>query len=150
MEENKARLMEKIQPDLLVPPHVLGTLARLVLGEWQPAPSQREQLIAHLTACSYCRTTLIVLLSAEQKYQKSNGSPDEAEVNELLAQFETIHREIEVSGYEQMGTYAEAIATQGKEEADQHFPVLAQHIKRCPACSSFLEDLLAFLNETAE
>src|SRR5436305_9512840 len=111
MEEKKATIMDKVRPDLLVPPHIVGNLIHLVLGEWQPDPAQQEQLIAHLTECSYCRTSLIVLLSAEQEYEKLNSSPESSARN-LLARFVTIHHEIEAKDYEQMGAYAEAIVAE--------------------------------------
>lgn len=149
MKERKATVMDKVRPDLLVPPHIVGELIHLVRGEWQPDPSQQEQLVAHLTGCRYCRTALIVLLSAEQEYERSNSYP-EAPVRNLLARFVTIHHEIEVLGYEQMGAYAEAIVAEGKEKADKRFPILAKHIRRCPGCKSTLEETVAFLNEHEE
>jgi hypothetical protein len=149
MKERKATVMDKVRPDLLVPPHIVGELIHLVRGEWQPDPSQQEQLVAHLTECRYCRTALIVLLSAEQEYERSNSYP-EAPVRNLLARFVTIHHEIEVLEYEQMGAYAEAIVAEGKEKADKRFPILAEHIRRCPGCKSTLEETVAFLNEHEE
>jgi hypothetical protein len=146
MKEKKATVMDKVRPDLLVSPHIVGKLIHLVLGEWQPDPSQQEQLITHLTECPYCGTALIVLLSAEQEYEKLNSYPDVSARN-LLARFVTIHHEIEAQEYERMGAYAEAIVAEGREEADKRFPILAEHLKRCQSCKSTLEETLAFLNE---
>ncbi len=146
MEEKKATVMDKVRPDLLVPPHIVGKLIHLVVGKWQPDPAQQEQLVVHLTECPYCRTALIVLLSADQEYERLNISP-EAPVHNLLTQFVTIHHEIEAQDYEHMGAYAEAIIAEGREEADKRFPVLAEHVRRCSSCKSTLEDTLAFLNE---
>jgi hypothetical protein len=146
MEENKATVKDKVRPDLLVPPHIVDKLFHLVLGEWQPDSSQQEQLIVHLTECPYCRTALIVLLSADQEYERLSSSP-EAPVHNLLTQFVTIHHEIEAQDYEQMGAYAEAIIAKGREEADKRFPVLAEHVRSCLSCASTLEETLAFLNE---
>jgi hypothetical protein len=146
MKEKKANVMDKVRPDLLVSPHIVGELIRLVVCEWQPDPSQQEQLIAHLTECPYCRTALIVLLSAEQEYEKLNSSPESSARN-LLARFVTIHHEIEAQEYEQMGAYAEAIVAGGRKKADKRFPILAEHVRRCPGCKSTLEETLAFLNE---
>lgn len=146
MKEKKATVMDKVRPDLLVSPHIVGKLIHLVRGEWQPDPSQQEQLIIHLTECLYCRTALIVLLSAEQEYEKLNSYP-EVSARNLLARFATIHHEIEAQEYERMGAYAEAIVAEGREGADKRFPVLAEHLGRCPSCKSTLEETLAFLNE---
>ena len=149
MKEKKATVMDKVRPDLLVLPHIVGMLIHLVIGEWQPDPAQQEQLIAHLTECPYCRTALIVLLSAEQEYEKLNDYP-EVSARNLLARFVTIHREIEAQEYERMGAYAEAIVAKGREKAEKRFPILAEHIRRCSSCKSTLEETLAFLNEPYE
>jgi hypothetical protein len=149
MKEKKATVMDKVRPDLLVPPHIVGELIHLVRGEWQPDLSHQEQLVAHLTECPYCRTALIVLLSAEQEYERSSGHP-EVPARNLLMRFVTIHHEIEAQEYEQMGAYAEAIVAEGKEKADKRFPILAEHIRRCPGCKSTLEETVAFLNEHEE
>src|SRR5947207_15765916 len=146
MKGKKALTIDRVHPDLLVPPHIVGKLTQLVVGDWQPDPAQQEQLIAHLTECPYCRTALIVLLSAEQEYEKLNDYP-EVSARNLLAQFVTIHHEIEAQEYEQMGAYAEAIVDGGRKKADKRFPILAEHIRRCPSCKSTLEETLAFLNE---
>ena len=94
-------------------PHIVSELIYLIRGEWQPDPSQQEQLVAHLTECPYCRTALIVLLSAEQEYERSSGYP-EAPARNLLMRFVTIHHEIEAQEYEQMGAYAESIVAKGE------------------------------------
>ena len=149
MKEKKVTLMDKVPPDLLIPPHIVDKLIHLVVGEWRPDPSQQEQLIAHITECRYCRTALIVLLSAEEEYERLNSFPEAAARN-LLTQFVTIHHEIEAQEYERMGAYAETIVAEGREEADKRFPILAEHIRRCPSCKSTLEETLAFLKELEE
>ena len=149
MKGKKATVMDKVCPDLLVPPHIVGKLIDLIVGEWQPDPSQQEQLVAHLTECHFCRTALIVLLSAGQEYERSSGYP-EAPARNLLMRFVMIHHEIEAQEYERMGAYAEAIVAEGKEKADKRFTILAEHIRRCPGCKSTLEETVAFLNESEE
>jgi hypothetical protein len=149
MEDKKVTIMDKVRPDLLVPPHIVGKLFHLVAGEWQPDPSQQEQIVVHLTECSYCRTSLIVLLSAEQEYERLDSYP-EAPARNLLTQFVSIHHEIEAKDYEHMGAYAEALISEGREKADKRFHVLAEHIRKCSSCKSTLEETLAFLNELEE
>ena len=149
MKGKKATVMDKVCPDLLVPPHIVGKLIDLIVGEWQPDPSQQEQLVAHLTECHFCRTALIVLLSARQEYERSSGYP-EGPARNLLMRFVMIHHEIEAQEYERMGAYAEAIVAEGKEKADKRFTILAEHIRRCPGCKSTLEETVAFLNESEE
>jgi hypothetical protein len=149
MEDKKATIIDKISPDLLVSPHILSELFHLVMGEWKPDTSQQEQLVVHLRECYYCRTSLIVLLSANQEYEMAN-SYTETSARNLLTQFLTIHHEIEVQDYEHIGAYAEAIMTEGREEADKRFLVLAEHIRKCSSCKSTLEETLAFLNESEE
>ena len=142
MKDKKTAIMVKAHPDLLLPPHVVDKLFQLVAGEWQPTPTQQEQLAAHFMECPYCRTALIVLLSAELEEEGPESS-----VRSLLTRFVAIHHEIEAQEYEQMGAYAEAIVAKGQEEADKSFPLLAEHIKRCPGCTATLEEILAFLHD---
>jgi len=149
MEEKRAGVVEKVHPDLLVPPHVVDKLIELLTGEWQPDSSQQEQLVAHLADCSYCRIVLIASLSAEQEDERAKNSPD-SPLRDLLTRFIAIHHEIEAREYEHMGAYAETIVAEGSEEAGKRFPILAEHIKRCPGCKSTLEATLAFLNESEE
>jgi len=146
MKEKKVDVMDNVHPDLLVPPHIVDKLFHLVGGEWQPDPAQQEQLIAHFTECPYCRTALILLLTAEQEYESLNSYP-ETQARDLLTQFVTIHHEIDVQEYEQIGAYAEAIIAVGREEADKRFAVLAEHIRRCSNCKATLEETVAFLNK---
>ena len=145
MKDKKAAIMVKAHPDLLVPPHVVDKLFQLVAGEWQPDPTEQEQLAAHFMECLYCRTALIVLLSAELEEEGPESS-----ARSLLMRFVAIHHEIEAQEYEQMGAYAEAIVAKGREEADKSFSLLADHIKRCPGCKSTLEAILAFLHDPEE
>ncbi|HLZ62872.1 MAG TPA: hypothetical protein VKR06_38480 [Ktedonosporobacter sp.] len=147
MEEKNAPVKDKIDPDLLVPPHMVGELIRLVTGEWRPDDAQQEQLIAHLIECQDCRIMLISLLSAEQEQLVD---PSEGSLQDILAQFVAIHHKIAGLGYEQMGAYAEAIVDQGQDEADKRFPLLVEHLRTCPTCKVFLEDILLFLRETDE
>ena len=144
--EGKKGLLSKVHPDLLVPPHIVGKLIHLVVGDLQPDPFQQEELVAHLIACPYCRTALIVLLSAQEEYERLGNAP-ETPARNLLQRFVTIHHEIEAQEYEHMGAYAETIATEGKEVADRRFPILAEHVRRCSSCKSTLEETLAFLKE---
>ena len=149
MKGKKALAIDRIHPDLLVPPHIVGKLTQLVVGDWQPDSSQQEELIAHLTECPYCRTALIVLLSADQEHERLNKAT-ETPAHDLLRRFVTLHHEIEALDYERMGAYAETIVAKGQEEADKRFPILAEHISRCPGCKSTLEETLAFLKEVEQ
>jgi hypothetical protein len=147
MEDKKTIMLDKACPDLLVPPHIVDTLFHLVMGEWHYDPAQQELLVAHLTECSYCRMSLIVMLATEQKEERMNSYPEEP-LHNLLTQFVTIHHEIVAKDYEQMGAYAEAIIAEGRDEADKRFLVLAEHIRKCPSCKSTLDETLDFLNNT--
>jgi hypothetical protein len=146
MEDKKTTIKDNVHPDLLIPPHIVGKLFHLVMGEWQPDSSQQEQLVVHISECHYCRTSLLVLLAVEQENERLNSYLETSAYN-LLRQFVTIHHEIEIQDYEQLGAYAEAIIAKGKDEADKRFPVLAGHIRKCSSCKSTLEETLTFLDE---
>lgn len=146
MEINRATI-NKVHPDLLKSPHILSELFQVVIGKLQPDSSQQEQMVNHLKYCEYCRTSLIILLSAEQKHEETNDRV-EIPVHALLTQFVAIHHEIAIHDYEHMGGYAETVKTEGRTVAAKRFPVLAGHIKRCTSCQSWLEETLEFLDES--
>lgn len=156
VEEEKAEMTEKIaaivgevHPNLLEPPHVLGTLIEFMVGERQPDFFQQEQqeLVAHVVVCEYCRTAIIVMLTAAKEYEQSSEHPDTS-VYDLLDRFVGMHHKIQSWEHEQMGAYAEALVAQGEEEANRRFPALAKHISACPDCQAALEDTVAFLHES--
>ena len=89
------------------------------------------------------------MLATEQKEERMNSYPEES-LHTLLTQFVTIHHEIVAQDYEQMGAYAEAILAEGREEADKRFLVLAEHIRKCPGCTSTLDETLDFLNDSID
>ena len=41
MKDKKAAIMDKVHPDLLVPPHIVDKLFQLVAGEWRPDPTEQ-------------------------------------------------------------------------------------------------------------
>lgn len=149
MKKDSVTVKERIHSDLFMPPHVADKLVALIAGEWKPDASQIETLTTHLTECSYCRTTLIVLRPVVQEYEKPSGKADTF-IDGLFAQFVNIHHEIESQGYEQMGAYAEMIIAKREKEADKQFPGLAEHIKSCLSCRTILKELLDFLEESGK
>ncbi len=146
MENNRATI-NKVHPDLFMSPHIMNELFQVVIGNLQPDSSQQEHMVNHLRYCEYCRTSLIILLSAEQKHENMKDG-DEIATHDLLTQFVAIHHEIAIHDYEHMGAYAEAIKAVGITEAAKRFPVLAGHIKRCTSCQIWLEETLEFLDES--
>ena len=149
MEDKHATIKDDVIPDLLVSPHIVNELFHIVMGKWQLDSTQQEHMVEHLSGCEYCRKALLVLLSADQEYEMSNNYT-ETPAHNLFTQFETIHHEIAVHDYENMGAYAEAIKAEGSKEADKRFPVLAEHIRKCASCRSWLKETLAFLNQSEE
>src|SRR5574340_1595182 len=123
MENKKATIKDKVHPDLLVSPHIMHELFQVIMGELRPDTSQQEQIVEHLRDCEFCRTSLILLLSAAHEYDRSNRIA-EPSIDNLLTQFVTIHHEIAVHDYEHMGAYAETITAVGRKEAARRFPVL--------------------------
>jgi hypothetical protein len=146
MREKKSSTKYKVPPALLESPHIADQLLQLLLGEWQPDPSQEEQLTTHFIACSQCRTALILLLSTEQKYERLSNCAEDA-THDLLMRLVSIHHKLEARNAELLGAYGEAIVSHGREEADQRFPILAEYIRKNPEYQSRLEETLAFLHE---
>jgi hypothetical protein len=48
---------------------------------------------------------------------------------------------------EELAHYAETMVAHGREEVEKSFPRLAKHLSECSACTSVVEDMLAFLSE---
>jgi hypothetical protein len=145
MEEEKAQIITKVGPDLLVSPHVLAELIELFAGDRQQAVLQQEQLLAHLTACHYCRTAIMVLLSYAQEYDRRNNNPEEP-ARDLLKRFADISCAIEAREareFERLAAYAEAIVAEGRAKAAQRFPAVAAHLNICPDCRSAIEATVA-------
>ncbi len=149
MEDKHATIQDEVIPDLLVSPHIVNELFNIVIGECELDSTQQEQIVEHLSGCEYCRKALLALLSTDQEYELSKNNA-ETPAHNLLKRFETIHHEIAVHDYEQMGAYAEAIKAEGRKKADKRFPVIAEHIRKCASCRSWLNETLAFLNESEE
>lgn len=144
MKEDKATVMTEVGPDLFVPPHVLPVLMELFAGKTQQALSRQEELLAHLTACHYCRTAVVVLLGVVHEYDRRNNDPQEpAQV--LLMRFVNISNAIESHEYERLGEFAETIVAEGRDKANQRFPDVVAHLSICPECRSALEATVAFI-----
>lgn len=138
-----------IGPDLCTPPHVLPLLMDLFFGQMQQAYIPKEQLLAHLTVCHYCRTTLDTLLSIVRDYDQKIDASDGVS-QELLERFIQIGHEIEVSEahqYERLGAYAETSVALGQRKAELRFPDVATHLKSCPDCRSTIASTVAFIIE---
>jgi hypothetical protein len=147
MNKDVSRVLSEVGPDLLSPPHILTILLELLEGDSVQIVAQQEQVVAHLLACDYCRTAVVIALNVAQEYDHRNND-SENPTHDLLVRFASINREIEActeSEYERMGAYAETIIAKGRKKANKQFHTLSEHIKRCRSCRSALEDTLAFL-----
>lgn len=155
MKEDNAMAVpaiDPIGPDLLVSPHVLSLLMELFAGDRRQALTQHKQLVAHLEACHYCRTAVIVLLSYAQEYDHRNNNTEEP-THDLLARFAKISCVIEAreaQEFECLGVYAESIVNEGREKAAQYFPDVAFHLNICPDCRSAIEATVALITGTEE
>ncbi len=146
MNEDKVNVITMVGPDLLVSPHVLPLLMELFAGDTQKALSQQEQLIAHITACHYCRTAVMVLLGYAQEYDRRYNPEEPA--RDLLARFAGISRAVEAresQEFERLGVYAETIVAEGREKAAQRFPDVAAHLNICSDCCSAIESTVALI-----
>lgn len=146
MSGRKGTILEQVYPDLLEKPHIVTKLIDMITDDWQPDATQHEHMVAHLLACSECRTAIILLLSAFHKYERKSHNPEKP-AQGLLQKFVALHHEIEAQNHEQMGAYAEMIVDKGRRKADKHFPLFARHVKICSACQATLKETIAFIKE---
>jgi hypothetical protein len=152
MKEHHASLKSEVGPDLFEPPHVLPALMELLANKDHQFLSQREQLLAHLATCYYCRTAVIFLLSEVLEYDYRNNNNQEP-AQRLLLHFADIDRAInahEAHQYERMGAYAESIVYEGEDQANLRFPDIAAHLKVCSDCRSALEATIVSVTESEE
>jgi anti-sigma factor ChrR (cupin superfamily) len=139
-------------PDLLSSPHALAALMELFAGDKEQALAQQEQVMTHLTMCHYCRTAVMVLLTVAQEYDRRHNEPEEP-TRELLNRFAETSRAIEARQareFERLAAYAEAILSEGQEQAARRYPDVAAHLNICSDCQSALEATVAFLTEQHE
>lgn len=81
-------------PDLSLPPHILPQLFELLAGGSLPDANAQDTMTMHLYACSWCRVTLLYLLSvAEEADQQSGADPTPAHA--LLEQWVELHHTLE-------------------------------------------------------
>jgi hypothetical protein len=135
MPGRKTQVLPETDPERLdMPPHVLPQLIDMMTGDWQPGPPDLELLLTHLVACLHCQIALATLIALELE---SNLSSEAAEaLRKLLTRLTTIIHETQAQ--HALGAYIELFEAQGEDEANNKFPVLAHHLKRCKACQSTL------------
>ena len=135
-------------PDILhEPPHVMAELFRFIQGEWHPSPAEKEQLSVHIVDCLHCQILLEMFVAAEVDYNRSHGLSEEP-VRELFDRVkEMIHKMQQEP--ENIGAYIEALDLYGKKVANTMYPVMANHLKKCKACRSAVDETKTLLHEAA-
>lgn len=103
-------------PDLSLPPHVLPQLFELLAGGWMPDAREQQELEAHLLTCSWCRVTLLYLLSVAEEADRQTGA-DAAPAHALLEQWADLHRRLEARAAEAIPT--EDVAAEPREEEER-------------------------------
>ena len=81
-------------PDLSLPPHMLPQLFELLAGGSLPDPDEQDALTLHLFACTYCRVTLLYLLSVAEEADRENGE-DTVPAHALLERWVDLHHRLE-------------------------------------------------------
>jgi hypothetical protein len=85
------------EPDLSLPPHMLPQLFELLSGGWMPDEAQQQAMEAHLYICSWCRVTLLYLLSVAEEADRQTGE-DGAAAHALLERWVALHHRLEERG----------------------------------------------------
>lgn len=136
-------------PEILhEPPHVMAELFQLVQGEWHPSPAEKKRLLAHIVECLHCQILLEMFVAAELEYNRSHGL-DEVPVRALFDRLkELIHKTQQEP--ENIGAYIEALDLYGKKEANKMYPVMANHLKKCKACKSAVDETRTLLHEVVQ
>jgi hypothetical protein len=123
--------------------HYAHRLIDMVMDEWQPTSSQYEQLVTHLKECIHCQVALGMFVIVERNYDRSTGSPV-VPAERLLSQItEIIH---ETTARDEIGAYIEMLEAKGEKKANKKFPRFVEHLKRCKACLSDVEEIRDLLH----
>ena len=125
------------------PPHILPQLVEIVEGDWQPASTEQEQLLAHLVECEYCQVTLGVLVEARLA-EGSPGDSSEDQARQLLTRLGGITQKKQAH-YEQIAAYIETLEARGEKAANKKYPDLAEHLKQCKECQNLVKSTLALI-----
>ena len=118
-------------------------LAYLTAGTWQPTTGELEQLVDHIVACKDCRKNLETFIIASIDADQPENCPG-AILPGFFAKIRHIIREIDMQN--DISAYIETLEMQDLEEAEHQFPLLAEHLKKCKACQSLLEETLTLLH----
>src|SRR5437764_2824989 len=101
----------------------VSALAYITAGIWLPTALELEQIVEHVVACKCCQKTLEAFIAASRDdNQKENGAG--IIVPSLLSKIAQLMREMDMQ--DDMSAYIEILEVQGREEADQQFPILAE------------------------
>lgn len=127
------------------PPHILPQLMEVVEGDWQPTPTEQEQLLAHLVECEYCQVTLRVLVEARLA-EGSPGSSSEDPARKLLARLGKFAQKKQAH-YEQIAAYIETLEVRGEKAANKQYPELAEHLKQCKECQFLVKSTRVLIDQ---
>ena len=127
------------------PPHILPQLVEIVEGDWQPASTEQEQLLAHMVECEYCQVTLRVLVEARLA-EGSPGSSSKDPARKLLARLGEFAQKKQAH-YEQIAAYIETLEARGEKAANKKYPELAEHLKQCKECQNLVKSTLALIDQ---
>jgi hypothetical protein len=127
------------------PPHILSQLMEIVTGDWQPPPTEQEQLLEHIIECEYCQISLSWLVDSVLTEENTNDSSDNL-VRGLLARQRESMRKQHVH-YEQIAAYIETLEAQGEEGASKNYPMLVEHLQHCTDCRHLIESTRALFDE---
>jgi hypothetical protein len=124
--------------------HTPGILLALVTGAWKPTPLERQHLLEHLLTCVPCRVMLgaSVILYAEKESAKEQA---QEVVDAFRASLQEALHGIDFQN--KLSAYIDMLEAQGEEQADEHFPDLVAHLKRCQVCRDVVEDTVCLLQE---
>lgn len=129
--------------DLLKPPHVLSQFMDAIMGKQQLSSDQQEQRRKHLAECIHCQAFLGSYLVNRLEETETPDGPG-APVQELLTQLRRIMHETLAAD---VSAYADKLVKNGKEEANNQFPLFAEHLQSCQDCQLAVQDLQAWLRQ---
>jgi hypothetical protein len=124
--------------------HILPEFAKIATGKWKPTYLDQERMLKHLSNCLYCQNSIGAFVNTILDGTSESSSKDPT--RKVLMRLKDALHKIRVQE-EYIAAYAEILETYGVEEANNRFPVLAEHLKHCEDCKSEVEDMRGVLRQ---
>lgn len=144
MRKRRSVLPASDPGDLRKPPHVLSQYMDAIMGKQPLSSDQQAERKKHLAGCIHCQAFLASSLLSMLKDSETPVHLQE-EAHELLTQLTGIIHETLAAD---TSAYVDELIERGNEEANNRFPLFAEHLQSCRDCQRAVQDLQTWLKQS--